>query len=175
MVRLAQISFFIVLLSSFNHVLSGRTEDYSPSSVLSSGKWFKIAITEDGIYRIDFAKLKQLGLENTSNPRIFANNTGQMSYYNDGSHPDDLREIAIYADTGPDGIFNEGDFILFYGQATNRWIYDAKTGDFNFLRHNYSDTAFYFVTSGPIPGKRIGTAKESLMEANYFSSSSDAL
>jgi len=175
MVRLAQISFFIVLLSSFNPVISGRTEDYSPSSVLSSGKWFKIAVTEDGIYRIDFAKLKQLGLENPSNPRIFANNTGQLSYYNDGSHPDDLREMAIYADTGPDGIFNEGDFILFYGQGTNRWIYDTKTGDFNYLRHNYSDTAFYFVTSGQIPGKRIGTARESLMQANYFSSSSDAL
>jgi len=175
MIRIVQISVLTLVLSSFNPFISGMTQDYSSSSVLSTGKWFKIAVTTDGIYRIDFAKLKQLGLENPSNPRIFANNTGQLSYFNDGSYPDDLREIAISTNVGPDGIFNEGDFILFYGQCTNRWIYDYKTEDFNFLRHNYSDTAFYFVTSGQIPGKRIVTANEPTVQAGYFSSASDAL
>ena len=94
---------------------------------------------------------------------------------NDGSGPDDLREIAIYTNTGSDGIFNEGDYLLFYGKGTNRWIYDYSTGDFNHLRHNYSDTAFYFITSGPSPGKRIEVANESLMQPNYFSAASDAL
>jgi len=165
----------ILVLSSFKPVVGGGTEDYSSSSVLSSGKWFKIAVSEDGIYRIDYARLKQLGLEYPSNPRIFGNNSGQLSYYNDGSNPDDLREIAIYADTGIDGIFNEGDFILFYGKGTDRWIYDNPTGDYNFIRHNYSDTAFYFITSGQTQGKRTRTIVESTLQADYASSASDAL
>ncbi len=175
MVRLALIIFMIIALSSLKPAFGGGTENYSSSSVLSSGKWFKIAVTEDGIYRIDHARLKQLGLEYPSNPRIFGNNNGQLSYYNDGSNADDLREIAIYADTGTDGILNEGDFILFYGKGTNRWIYDNPTGDYNFLRHNYSDTAFYFITSGQIQGKRTGTVLESALQADYTSSVSDAL
>ena len=48
------------------------------SSVLSSGEWFRIAVTADGIYRIDYSKLKQLGLADPSNPRIFCNNSGQL-------------------------------------------------------------------------------------------------
>jgi hypothetical protein len=175
MVRLALIIFMIIALSSLKPAFGGGTENYSSSSVLSSGKWFKIAVTEDGIYRIDYASLKQLGLEYPSNPRIFGNNNGQLSYYNNGSNADDLREIAIYAETGTDGILNEGDFILFYGKGTNRWIYDNPTGDYNFLRHNYSDTAFYFITSGQVQGKRTGTVLGSALQANYASSVSDAL
>ena len=175
MVRLAQISFLICFLSYLNPVVNGMTDEYASSSVLYSGKWFKIAVKVDGIYRIDFASLKKLGLENPSNPRIFGNNVGQLSYFNDRSHPDDLKEIAIYAETGSDGIFNEGDYLLFYGKATNRWIFDNPNQNFRFLRHNYSDTAFYFITSGLIQGKKIKDAIGSDLIPGYNSSVSDAL
>jgi hypothetical protein len=150
-------------------------DNYSSSSVLSSGEWFRIAVTADGIYRIDYSKLKQLGLVNLSNPRIFCNNFGQLSYYNDAPKPDDLKEISIFTFTGSDGIFNEGDYLLFYGKATNRWIYNYTTKEYDFLRHNYSDTAFYFLTSGSTPGKRIISAIEPSQPACYYSLESDAL
>ncbi len=175
MLKPVQIACFSSLLSLLNPDLSGIAQDYAPSSVLSTGKWFKIASTEDNIYRIDFSRLKQIGLEYPSNPMIFGNNTGQLSYYNDAPSPDDLREIAIYTITGPDGVFNEGDYLLFYGKGTNRWVFDIETGEFSHMRHNYSDTSFYFITSGPSQGKRIGPVDESLMQPNYFSASSDAL
>ena len=175
MLKPVQIACFSSLISLLNPDLSGIAQGYAPSSVLSTGKWFKIALTEDNIYRIDYSRLKQIGLENPSNPMIFGNNAGQLSYYNDAPYPDDLREIAIYTFTGADGIFNEGDYLLFYGKGTNRWIFDNETGEFSHVRHNYSDTAFYFITSGPVQGKRIGPADESLMQANYYSTSSDAL
>jgi len=175
MLKPVQIACFASILSLLNPDLSGITQDYAPSSVLSTGKWFKIAITEDNIYRIDYSELKQLGLDYPSNPMIFGNNLGQLSYYNLGPLPDDLREIAIYTFTGNDGVFNEGDYLLFYGKGTSRWIYDNITGDFSHVRHNYSDTAFYFITSGPAQGKRIGPADEPSVHANFNSSSSDAL
>lgn len=173
--RQVKIACFAVMLFSLNIAVSGITESYTSSSVLSSGKWFKIAITGDNIYRIDFSKLKQLGLDYPSNPRIYGNNQGQLSYINDGSGPDDLKEIAIYTHTGSDGILNEGDYLLFYGKGTNRWIYNNSTGAFDYLRHNYSDTAFYFITSGPVQGKKIIPANESVLQPNYFSAVSDAL
>jgi hypothetical protein len=175
MIRLVQILSVILIWFPLNVAVSGTTENYSRSSVLSSGRWFKIAVTEDGVYRIDFTKLKQLGLVNPSYPRIFGNNCGQLSYFNDGSAPDDLKEIAIFTNTGNDGVFNEGDYLLFYGKGPNRWLYDYSGRDFSFVRHNYSDTAYYFLTSGTSEGKRIIDGSSPAIASNFASSESDAL
>ena len=148
--------------------------NYASSSVLSSGQWFKIAVTSDGVYRIDYSKLRQLGLTNPSNPRIFGNNQGQLSYYNNDPRPDDLKELPVSI-TGNDNSLNEGEYLLFYGKGTNRWTFNPSTGDYDFTRHNYSDTAFYFLTSSPVPGKMITTADEPAQQENYFSNVSDAL
>lgn len=155
--------------------IPGISQEYASSSVLSSGLWFRISVTEDNIYRIDYSTLKALGLENPSNPRIFANNTGQLSYYNDGSHPDDLREIAIYTNAGSDGIFNEGDYLLFHGIGTGRWTFDYSTREFNHQKHNYSDTAFYFLTSGLTPGRRVVQSEEPVDQPNLITETSDDL
>jgi hypothetical protein len=148
---------------------------YSSSSVLASGQWFKIAVTHDGIYRIDYSRLKQLGLTYPSNPKIYGNNFGQLSYYNDDPRPDDLKEISLLLVNGSDGIFNEGDYLLFYGMGTHRWKYNSAGNDYDFIRHNYSDTAYYFLTSAPEAGRLISNAPEVLNIPDYFSTSYDAL
>ena len=175
MMKQSRILLFLVIIVSCSGLVRGGEGNYSSSSVLASGKWFKIPITGDGIYRIDYSKLKQLGLTDPSNPKIFTNNCGQLSYYNDGTAPDDLREIAVFTSKGNDGIFNEGDYLLFYGQGTGRWIFNSATGDFSYLRHNYSDSAFYFLTSGGRQGNRSAAAEMAASQPNHFSSSSDAL
>ncbi len=143
--------------------------------MLGEGKWFKIAITENGVYRIDFAMLKKIGLANPSLPRLYGNNNGQLPYYNGIRESDDLREISIFLEKGNDGVFNEGDFMFFYGENTSRWIFDYNHGQYNFLKHNYSDTAFYFLTSGNSVGKIIQNTLNPEGTVNYFSSESDAL
>jgi hypothetical protein len=171
-----KIQIALVLLCFFTaDIYSQQIPGYAASSVLSSGKWIKVAITEDGIYRIDYSTLKQRGLEEPSNPRLFSNNTGQLSYYNNGTAPDDLNEAAIWLSKGADGVFNDGDYLLFFGKGTHRWIYDKSTDNYRFLRHNYSDTAFYFLTSGSEPGKMITEDAPPSGAPDYISSSSDAL
>jgi hypothetical protein len=153
---------FLSILTLYVLFLPGReafsqlsVNDYSLNSVLSNGKWFKIAVTSDGIYRIDYSKLKQLGFSDISNPRIYGNNFGQLSYYNNDPSPDDLKEISILLVKGIDNIFNEGDYLLFYGEGTNRWKYNSYKNEYNYIRHNYSDTAFYFLTTSSVSGKTI--------------------
>jgi hypothetical protein len=150
-------------------------DNYSYSSVLSSGDWFRIPITQAGIYRIDYSKLKEIGMVNPSNARVFCNNFGQLSYFNNDPKPDDLKELSIYISTGSDGIFNEGDYILFFGNGTGRWGYDEGAKTYEYRKHNYSDTAYYFITSGIYPAKKIKVADEPAQPANYFSSVTDAL
>lgn len=166
--------FFLYLLFYISNLQAQGAKDIYPSSLLSTGQWVKVAITSDGVYRLNYSLLKQKGLTNLSNPRVFCNNSGQLSYYNDRSASDDLKEIAIYTSTGSDGIFNEGDYLLFFGKGTHRWNYNETTGEYTFLRHNYSDTAFYFVTSGALAGKKITSVAEPAQTADYISSQSDA-
>ncbi|MBK7628476.1 MAG: type IX secretion system sortase PorU [Bacteroidales bacterium] len=172
------VSISLIYLFVFVSGLSGQKsgQNYASSSVLSSGQWYRIAVLSDGIYRIDYSRLKQLGLLNPSNPRLYCNNSGQLSYYNNDPAADDLKEIPVYTSTGSDGIFNEGDYLLFFGKGTHRWTYNEKLKDYDFLRHNYSDTAYYFITSSATTqGKRIITLQEPTQAATFISSLSDAL
>jgi hypothetical protein len=175
MKRIFQIVPVVLLLLSVNLYAQNFKDSYSSSSKLSHGLWFRIAITSDGVYRIDFSKLRQLGLQDPSHPKIFGNNSGQLSYYCDDPKPDDLKEISIQINTGSDGIFNEGDYLLFFGKSTRRWKFNRSTKRYDYLPHNYSDTAFYFITSDPSPGKEIAATIETSLPVNYTSSESDVL
>ena len=175
MARLFQISALLLLFASYGLNARQTGESYAATSVLSDGQWFKIAVTRDGLYRIDYSKLQEIGLANPSDPKIYTNNYGQLSFYNDDPKPDDLKQIAIYIETGSDGIFSSGDYLLFYGQGTGRWKYNSTLSEYEFTKHNYSDTAFYFLTSGKGVNKIIRNAVTPTASPNYFSSESDAL
>ena len=137
---LAAFALFIVSLST-------TAAGYVSSSVLSNGRWVRFGVTGDGIYRLDYSRIRDMGIDNPATAVLYGNNTGQLSFYNDGSAPDDLRKIAVWRETGSDGIFNEGDYLLFYAEGTHRWRYDADEERYVFNRHFYSDTAWYFITS----------------------------
>jgi hypothetical protein len=171
------VQIFLICTVVFSASLSGQNskDSYSSTSKLSQGIWFRIAVTSDGIYRLDYSKLRQLGLENPSNPRIYGNNFGQLSYYNDDPKPDDLKELSIFMNKGSDGIFNEGDYLLFYAKSTGKWIFNQTSGVYEHLHQNYSDTAFYFITSSTTPGQQITPAVEPSQPATYSSSESDVL
>ncbi len=134
-------------LSMILPVLQASGQGYSSASVLGKGRWVKIAVTEPGVYRLDWSQIKDMGFSDPASLVIYGNNTGQLSFYNDGSAPDDLKKIAFKAEKGSDGIFNEGDYLLFYGEGSHRWVYNRNSRSYEFLRHHYSDTAYYFATS----------------------------
>jgi hypothetical protein len=170
MIKFPEILPFLLLLLHLN--LSGQIP--ADESVLAKGKWFRLAVTEEGIYRIDYSRLREMGLENPANPVIYGNNTGQLSYYNDDPKPDDLKEMAIYI-SGTDNKLDNGEYLLFFAEGTGRWNYNYETREYRHLSHNYSDTAFYFITSAASPGKKIADAIAPIPAANNYSSESDAL
>ena len=136
---------FALLIAS----LSSAATDYVSGSVLSNGKWVRFGITGAGIYRLDYSRIRDMGIDDPATAVLYGNNTGQLSFRNDGTAPDDLRRIAVFRETGSDDIFNEGDYLLFYAEGTHRWRWDSSEGKYIFSRHYYSDTAWYFITSQP--------------------------
>jgi hypothetical protein len=129
--------------------------DYAAHSVLRSGKWFKIRIMTDGIYKLTWEDLDKIGIQDPSQVRIYGNGGGMLPVYNIEQPPDDLMENAIWFENGQDGSFNAGDYILFYGKGPDVWRYDPEKRFFNKELHLYSEASYYFLTSDPGGGKSI--------------------
>jgi hypothetical protein len=159
----------VALLPSLN----GGGQGAVHTSVLSQGRWIRMAVTKSGIYRLDYSEIKEMGFADPSAVTLYGNNNGQLSFYNDGSAPDDLRKIAFRTETGSDGIFNEGDYLLFYAEGTHRWVYNPNSDSYEFRRHFYSDTAWYFVTSLPGGAAHVVTEQSPGEPYNLISSSGD--
>ena len=130
------------------------------SSVLSTGNWFKIGVTQNGIYKLDKTALTKLGINTTAinpkNIRIYGNGGRLLSEKNSDFKYDDLRENAIEVIGESDSIFDITDYVLFYGQSTDDWKHrTGSTMPFEHQMHYYSDTSFYFITTDLGLGKRV--------------------
>ena len=151
-----------MLMGSFL-VLAGPSRaqrNYAPNSVLSGGSWYKIALKDPGLYKIDIPFLNSLGV-NTANlssasVRLFGNGGQMLAESNNGPWTDDLKENAIMVVDGGDGIINGSDYILFYAAGPIEWIKDSANLRFTHRKNLYSDRAFYFLNIGG-NGKRIST------------------
>jgi hypothetical protein len=154
--KLVSFSFNFVRKESVKSVSISPKQSYAANSVLSSGKWMMIKTTEDGIYRLTYDELVKMGIENPGNVRIYGNGNRMLPKMNSQARYDDLVENRIYMNRGSDGIFNQGDYILFYGQGRVSWNYNDERQIFEHERHLYSDGSYYFITSHPSGKPRIG-------------------
>lgn len=143
------------------------------SSVLSTGKWVRFEVSEEGIYKIDYTTLSSLGFSPANiDPRtikIYNNGGYQLPERVNASRPVDLVENAIYVSGESDGVFNSDDYILFYGRGNNFWEpktykeYNSAKGDSvtvtKILRnkHPFAKKNYYWITYGTSTGKRMET------------------
>ena len=137
------------------------------SSVLSSGNWYKISITEGGVYKLDAAFLKKIGVDiNAISPdqiKIYGNGGKMLPQNNKEKRPVDLIQNAILVNGEEDGRFDASDAIYFYGESPHRVYYDSLKARYFHQINIYSDTSFYFLTVDAGKGLRI-EAKQSESE-----------
>ena len=131
------------------------------NSVLSNGDWYNISTIENGVHKLSYTNLLDLGV-NINNLQIqdiklYGNGGGMLPRLNSDFRYADLVENAIQIyDENNNGIFESEDYILFYGHSPNKWIFNSSSGYFTHQRHLYSDEVFYFLTiDNTSPGKRI--------------------
>lgn len=136
-----------------------KAPNFASSSVLASGEWYKLGVDHDAVYKLSYAFLKKSGIDvDNIDPRsiaIFGNGGAMLPRLNSEPRLDDLTENAIYVEGESDGVFNKGDFILFYGSGPHNWQYDNGSGRYTHLIHQFSDTSYYFLRIGGTTGKRI--------------------
>ena len=134
---------------------------FAEKSVLAEGRFVKIRIKESGVYRLTFEDLTTMGI-NPANVRIFGYGGALLRQNFTTDKFDDLPELAIHMEKGADGVFNAGDYILFYAQGVNSWAYDSNRGMFTHTLNHYANHGHYFVTSDAGTGRRIETVSQSI-------------
>ncbi len=139
--------------------LQPASRSFKQNSVLATGTWYKVAVQFTGVHRINYADLSAMGLNPSSldprNIRIYGNGGGMLPEECAAFRYDDLMENAIFVSGENDGSFDEGDYILFYGESPHTWSWDEGSGQFIHQVNLYSDRTYYFITTDQGPGKRI--------------------
>ncbi len=160
------ISCELVIRTTGNIPKSGNaSRNWAENSVLASGSWYKIRVTEDGVYKVTYSDLANMGINVSSlrseNIRLYGNGGGMLPESNDEFRHDDLQENAIEVFDSNDGNFNQGDYFLFYGQSPDQWTLKADISRFYHHRNVYSDYTYYYITTDIGPGKRISPISSS--------------
>ena len=140
----------IILTLSYVLITANLFGQYN--SVLSSGKWFKISTNKSGIYKLDYSSILYLGVAvndlQISSIKLYGNGGGMLPKLNSDFRHNDLVENAIdIYDSNNNGVFENGDYILFYGQSPHSWKYDAESSLFKHETHLFSDEVNYFLTT----------------------------
>lgn len=108
-------------------------ERYAGHSVLASGTWRKIHITEDGMYRLTPSFLSGMGFSDPARVRLYGYGGHQQPELMDADNDfDDLEEVPLV--TAPNGD------LLFWGNGLVRW--EGTERIFN----AYATRATYFLT-----------------------------
>jgi hypothetical protein len=148
-----------------NRISGVNERTYTVNSVLNSGKWYKFGILQAGIYKLDYAFLKQLGMAvegiNPANIRIFGHRAGMLPELAGTAREDDIREIPIKVISVSANRFENGDYILAYFPGPEKWKYDVSKQFFVAQKHLYSDTKNFFITADNGIGARINTIPSS--------------
>lgn len=127
---------------------SNYLKSYVVNSVLNSGAWYKITVPNDGVFQLNKAFFKTMGLEVESlDPKtinLYGNADGRLSELNSDPFRDDLRKNAIQFVGNADTAFDEDEYFLFFGAGPNRWDHGTGT-NFDRNMHIYSAVNTYFI------------------------------
>jgi len=167
------VSFDIVITPTQGNPPSREASvNYAPVSVLATGNWYKISVTQTGIHQITYSDLQNMGINPSSmdprDIRLYGNGGGMLSESLADFRHDDLAENSIFISGEGDGHFDQQDFILFYGESPHKWKYQSFSQAFNHEQNIYSDSTYYFLTTDLGPGKRVSDLPSSIEPPNAY-------
>ncbi|MCX7606421.1 MAG: type IX secretion system sortase PorU [Bacteroidia bacterium] len=141
-----------------------RTATFAPSSVLATGRWYKLATGSQGIYRVTSQVLRRLGIDpagvDPRQLRLYGQRGGLLPQSNAETPPDDLVEIPLFFPGEGDGRWDEGDVAYFWAEGPDSWypLSGQPNRPYFHLKNPYADSCYYFLTFDMGGGRRIDAA-----------------
>lgn len=126
---------------------------YAAHSVLASGKWAKIRVSETGVHQLTTDVVRRAGFTDINKVKIYGyggNLQNEALYANDIKETDDLKEVEQCVVDGKH---------YFYARGPVSWKNDLR------VRNPYSDYGYYFITQTDEAPTLIDSA--AFVQANY--------
>ncbi|MEO0286813.1 MAG: C25 family cysteine peptidase, partial [candidate division WOR-3 bacterium] len=139
----------------FGNFLDSKTSPYikifdSNLSFFERSFWIKLIIKEEGLYKITYEDIKNLGLE----PSLYKiNEIGIFSLFGERLNParDSIHYLNplpfscpfIFKDIDNDGYFTEKDTLIFYSPSPKRRKF--QNNEFSYYENPFSDEIIYFL------------------------------
>ncbi|MFT4600505.1 MAG: hypothetical protein ACI857_000679 [Arenicella sp.] len=147
-----------------------RAATFAPTSVLSTGIWFKVGVSRTGVHKLDHAFLTSLGVSTSSlNPNsinVYGNHIAKLPLSNNAYHPDDLQKNSIFVAGDGDNSFDATDYVLFY--ATGPDLVGYNSSDIDLKKNSIDSLNYYFIhiDAADVP-KRVGATSNSAAAATH--------
>ena len=124
---------------------TSKAERYAAHSKLQRGRWVKISITDDGMYRLTRSALKDMGFSNPAKVHLYGYGGHlQNEVLFAGEEYDDMVEVPLYYSSKLDAW-------LFWGNGLISWNGDERITNF------YAKNAYYFLSEEDTDATPIGT------------------
>lgn len=124
-----------ILMMALSLPMLAGIHSYADRSVLAGGSWVKISVAQSGVCRMSFDELRDAGINNPSDVRVFGYGGAQLTQDFTRRKIDDLPQVPVYVGDG---------YVLFYVQGPISWEWNGSR--FAHTRNTYSNLGYYFLT-----------------------------
>jgi hypothetical protein len=157
-------------------VATGLHKINSGNSPFAQGDWYRIDVTDAGMYKIDNTYLRSLNISvsDMNSIRLFGNGGLVIPDNNTDPRPDSLVEIPrLVVRKNASGI-DTADFVVFYSCGVRDWHYNSN-GNFAHYINPYTEKNSYFFTVSQGTGKQMDSIVSSGTSANSVQSYQEKL
>jgi hypothetical protein len=136
--------FSILIILFFCLPITNKAQNtFEDQSVLSTGKWIKVATTGQGVHKITYQKLNSWGISNPEQIAIFSNGGHILPEYNNEYYPDDLKKIKVIHEKDKNG----DNCVFFYSTGNTKWQYNNISRLYEHTPNLYTNKTYFFITS----------------------------
>ncbi|MCB0514837.1 MAG: type IX secretion system sortase PorU [Chitinophagales bacterium] len=163
----------------FFSVLGIAQNNYTTESILQQGTFFQLKTDKEGIYKIDYNFLSDLGINagdiNMANLRLYGNGGGMLPEVAGQYTIDDLLENSIEVfDLNNNNSFDKDDYILFFAESPHQWYYNNGSNTYTHVSNLYDNYNYYYLNFDIGIGKRI-TTETTNVQPDYTTTDFDFL
>jgi hypothetical protein len=139
------------------------------NSPLAQGDWYRIEVTDPGMYKMDFTYLRNLNISvnDINSIQLFGNGGLVIPDNNSDSTIDSLVEIPRLVVRKNINSVDTADYIVFYGRGVKGWHYNANSKTFHHYSNPYTEKNYYFFTVSQDAGRQM----DSMVSPNPTSTS----
>lgn len=113
-------------------------EIYADSSRLAAGRWYKVSVSQSGLYALKPATLRRMGFSDPSKVRVYGYGARRISdELSRAAYTDDLPQAPMARDA--DGT------VIFFAQGPETWA-PASYGRYSATLNVYTNSAYYYVS-----------------------------